>query len=61
MFDAAKAFASRIKGEVIAPGFDELSSDDVEAIRRSIEKVAQQMDRHGISPGSDEATKLFLD
>jgi len=59
MVDAAKAFASRIKGEVIAPGYDDLSMEDVEAIRRSIEKVAREMESYGINPGSEEATRLF--
>ncbi|MBX2867915.1 MAG: hypothetical protein KTR18_04540 [Acidiferrobacterales bacterium] len=59
MVDAAKAFASRIKGEVIAPGYEDLSTDDVEAIRRSIEKVAAEMESYGITPGSEEATRLF--
>ena len=59
MVDAAKAFASRIKGEVIAPGYDDLSTEDVEAIRKSIEKVASEMESYGIIPGSEEATRLF--
>ncbi|MGB5707965.1 MAG: cell division protein ZipA C-terminal FtsZ-binding domain-containing protein [Arenicellales bacterium] len=59
MVDAAKAFASRIKGEVIAPGYDDLSMEDAEAIRKSIEKVATEMEGYGIIPGSDEATRLF--
>jgi len=59
MVDAAKAFASRIKGEVIAPGYEDLSTDDAEAIRRSIEKVAAEMESHGINPGSEEANRLF--
>ncbi len=59
MVDAAKAFASRIKGEVVAPGYESLSMDDVEVIRRSIEKVAGEMESYGISPGSEEANRLF--
>ncbi len=59
MVDAAKAFASRIKGEVIAPGHDNLSMDDVEVIRKSIEKVAKEMEDCGISPGSEVARRLF--
>ena len=59
MVDAAKAFASRIKGEAIAPGYDDLSMEDVEAIRKSIEKVAREMESYGIIPGSEEATRLF--
>lgn len=59
MVDAAKAFASRIKGEVIAPGYDDLSMEDAEAIRKSIEKVASEMESYGIIPGSEEATRLF--
>ena len=59
MVDAAKAFASRIKGEAIAPGYDDLSMEDVEAIRNSIEKVAREMESYGIIPGSEEATRLF--
>lgn len=59
MVDAAKAFASRVKGEPIAPGYDDLSNDDIEAIRRSIEKVAREMEGYGIVPGSEEASRLF--
>ncbi len=59
MVDAAKAFASRVKGEPIAPGYDDLSSDDIDAIRRSIEKVAREMESYGIVPGSEEASRLF--
>ncbi len=59
MVDAAKAFASRIKGEVIAPGYEDLSTEDAEAIRSSIEKVAAEMESHGINPGSEEANRLF--
>jgi FtsZ-interacting cell division protein ZipA len=59
MVDAARAFASRIKGEVIAPGYEDLSNEDVEKIRQSIDNVAREMERYGINPGSDEATRLF--
>ncbi|MDE0097980.1 MAG: hypothetical protein OXS40_16715 [Gammaproteobacteria bacterium] len=59
MVDAAKAFASRIKGEAIAPGYDVLSNDNIEAIRRSIEHVASEMESYGIVPGSQEAIRLF--
>ena len=59
MVDAAKAFASRIKGEAVAPGYDVLSNDNIEAIRRSIEKVAGEMESYGIVPGSQEAIRLF--
>lgn len=59
MADAAKAFASRIKGEAVAPGYEGLSSDNVEAIRRSIEQVAGEMESYGIVPGSQEAIRLF--
>jgi cell division protein ZipA len=59
MVDTAKAFASRIKGEAIAPGYDELSMENVEAIRRSIENVAGEMESYGMLPGSEEASRLF--
>jgi len=59
MVDTAKAFASRIKGEIVTPGQDDLSQNDVEIIRRSIENVAEDMERHGIAPGSDEAIRIF--
>ena len=59
MVDAAKAFASRIKGEAIAPGYDGLTNENIEAIRRSIEQVAREMESHGIVPGSQEAIRLF--
>ncbi len=59
MVDAAKAFASRVKGEAIAPGYDELSTENVEAIRRSIENVAREMESYGMTPGSEEASRLF--
>ena len=59
MLDAAKAFASRIKGEIVVPGHDGMSADELEAIRVSIEKVASEMESYGISPGSEGAAKLF--
>ena len=59
MVDTAKAFASRIKGEVIAPNFEDLSQDDVDEIRLSIEKVAEDMERNGMPAGSDEAMRIF--
>ena len=59
MVDTARAFASRIKGEVSMPGFDELSSEEVEAIRHSIEESAMKMEVHGIPSGSEEAVKIF--
>ncbi|MEM7196088.1 MAG: cell division protein ZipA C-terminal FtsZ-binding domain-containing protein [Pseudomonadota bacterium] len=59
MVDTAKAFASRIKGEPIAPGQEDLTQDDVDAIRRNIEKVASEMEAHGVTPGSEEASRLF--
>lgn len=59
MVDAAKVFASRVKGVAIAPGYDALSSDAATAICRSIERAADEMESYGIAPGSEEATRLF--
>ena len=59
MVDTAKAFASRLKGEVNSPNQDNLSQEEVEATRRSIERVAAEMERLGIPAGSDEAARLF--
>ncbi len=59
MVDTAKAFASRIGGVASSPDHDDLSQDDVDRIRRSIEQVAAQMEELGISPGSDEAARIF--
>ena len=59
MVDTAKAFASRIQGVVNSPNHDDLSQDDVETIRASIEQVAAEMERLGIPAGGDQATRLF--
>ena len=59
MVDTAKAFAARIKGDVSMPGREELSNEDVDAIRRSIEESAMKMDVLGIASGSEEAIKIF--
>ncbi len=59
MVDAAKVFASRVKGEMIAPGYEELSNESILTIRRSIEEVAKEMESYGIVPGSPEAIRLF--
>ena len=59
MVDAAKVFSAKINGVVVAPNSDTLSADDIERIRASIEKVAAEMEAAGLSPGSDEAIRLF--
>ena len=59
MVDTAKAFASRIKGELIAPDYHDLSNDNIESVRRSIDQVASEMASYGITPGSPEAIRLF--
>ena len=59
MVDTARAFASRIKGEVNSPNHGDLSQEEVEATRKSIEQVAAEMERFGIAAGSDEAARIF--
>jgi FtsZ-interacting cell division protein ZipA len=59
MVDTAKAFAGRIKGQAIAPNHEDLSQEVVDQIRQSIEKVAEDMEEHGMTPGSDEAMRIF--
>ncbi len=59
MVDTAKAFAGRVKGEAIAPNHDDLSQEDVDQIRLDIEKVADDMEEQGMTPGSDEAMRIF--
>ena len=59
MADSAKAFAARIKGEAIAPHSDDLTQEDIDRIRQSIEKVAEEMEESGMAPGSDEAMRIF--
>lgn len=59
MVDTAKAFAGRIKGEAIAPNHDDLSQDDIEQTRQSIENVARDMESQGMAPGSNEAMRIF--
>ncbi len=59
MVDTAKAFAGRIKGHAVAPNHEDLSQQDIEQIRLSIEKVARDMERQGMEPGSDEAIRIF--
>ena len=59
MADTAKAFAARIKGVPIAPNSEDLSTEDIERIRESIEKVAAEMERAGMPPGSEEAMRIF--
>ena len=59
MVDTARAFASRIKGTVNSPTHGDLTQEDVESIRQSIEGVAAEMERLGIPAGSDEATRIF--
>ena len=59
MIDTAKAFAARAKGEAIMPNHEDFSQDDIDHIRKSIEKVAQEMETLGIATGSDEAIRIF--
>ena len=59
MIDTAKAFAARVKGEAIMPNHEDFSQDDIDHIRKSIEKVAQEMETLGIATGSDEAIRIF--
>lgn len=59
MVDTAKAFASRLKGLVSAPNHDDLTQEEVDATRASIEKVAAEMERQGIAAGSAEAARIF--
>lgn len=59
MVDTAKAFAARVKGEAIFPEGGNLSQEDVDRIRKSIEMIAQEMEDLGISPGCEEAKRIF--
>jgi len=59
MVYTAKAFAARIQGVVDSPNHGDLSQEEVESIRRSIEQVAAEMERAGIAAGSEEAVRLF--
>ena len=59
MVDTAKAFASRIKGEVNSPDHDDLSEEVIDTTRKSIERVAAEMEQLGIPAGSDEAARIF--
>lgn len=59
MADTAKAFAARIKGEISTPSGNDLSQEEAERLRVSIEKTAQLMEESGIDPGSDEAMRIF--
>ena len=59
MVDTARAFASRIKGEVNSPDHGDLSQETIDATRKSIEQVAAEMEHLGIAAGSDEATRIF--
>ena len=43
----------------IAPNHEDLSQEVVDQIRQSIEKVAEDMEEHGMTPGSDEAMRIF--
>jgi len=54
MVNTAKAFASKIKGEIIMP-----NQEDVEMIGRSIERVVEKMEKYGMPPGCDEAIRIF--
>lgn len=59
MADTARAFASRIGGEVVVRGGDEFTQDVADKMRRRIEKVAAGMEQEGIAPGSEEAIRLI--
>ncbi len=59
MMDAAKVFASRVKGEVTTPTHQGLSASAADEIRSSIEVVTQEMEKHGIKAGSEEAIRIF--
>lgn len=59
MADTARAFASRIGGEVVVRGEDEFTQEVADKMRRRIEKVAASMEQEGIAPGSEEAIRLI--
>ncbi len=59
MTDTAKAFAARIKGNTSVSGHHTLSQSYVDETRALIEKNAREMEDFGITPGNEEAMRLF--
>lgn len=59
MVGTAKSFTARIKGEATAPDADDLSEEQIESTRQTIEQIAREMEQVGIPAGSKEAMRLF--
>lgn len=59
MVDTAKSFASRVQAEALSTNYQDLSQEDVDKIRRSIEDTANEMQALGLASGSEEAMRIF--
>lgn len=59
MVYTAKSFASRVQAEVLSKNKQDLSQDDIDRIRRSIEDRANEMKVLGLASGSEEAMRIF--
>ena len=60
MVDTALVLASRMKGKVtLADDDKDLTQEIIDATRKSIERVAAEMERAGIPAGSAEAARIF--
>jgi hypothetical protein len=59
MLDSAKAYASRVKGELQVFDGLEYHQDQLREVRDYVSKIESKMEELGIPAGSAEATRLF--
>ncbi len=59
MMDTAKSFASRVRAEALWKNNQDVSQDDIDRVRRSIENAAKEMQALGLASGSEEAMRIF--
>ena len=59
MVELAEAFASQLGGELVDDNRRPLTGTGIANLRRSLEKIARDMEAHGIPAGSPLARRLF--
>ena len=59
MLSVAASMAEKLGAELVDDNRRPLTEPGVASIRRSLEKVAQDMEAHGVTPGSALARRLF--
>ncbi len=59
MFDAAKAFSSRVKGNVRMPGRTDFQPDELLSLHSTVSRMEREMRQAGLEPGGQEVRRIF--